>query len=210
MLCIAVLLLLHGNIVHSGEIRGRVVGEDGVGIAQAVVFVSALPTTAAPHTRPRSIIMDQVNNEFVPTLLPIAVGTKVSFPNHDQIHHHVYSFSRTKNFELPLYKSEKALPVHFDHPGVVKIGCNIHDWMYAIIFVAPTPYFALTNGAGTFLLKDLPPGAYPVTVWHEASQAKAEDLVQQLQAAEQTPEVVFTLPLAKRPPRPTTRRGTGY
>ena len=53
--------------------------------------------------------MDQVNKEFVPHVLPVAVGTEVSFPNHDQIHHHVYSFSRTKTFEIPLYKGEAGV-----------------------------------------------------------------------------------------------------
>ncbi len=209
-LFILALFVPRGEVVHSGEIAGRVVGENGAGVAQAVVFVSALPATVTSQVRSRSVVMDQVKQEFVPVLLPIAVGTKVYFPNHDQIHHHVYSFSRTKNFELPLYKSEKALPVRFDQPGVVKIGCNIHDWMFAIIFVSPTPYFALTDGAGKFLLKDLSPGTYPVTAWHDASQVKAEDIIRQIRVGEQTSEVVFTLPLAKRPPRPTARRGGGY
>jgi hypothetical protein len=65
-------------------------------------------------------------------VLPIAVGTEVRFPNHDQIHHHVYSFSRVKSFDLPLWKGEEAPPVLFDAPGVVKVGCNIHDWMMGV------------------------------------------------------------------------------
>ncbi len=98
----------------------------------------------------RSATLDQVDKTFVPGLLPIVVGTKVRFPNHDQIQHHVYSFSRTKTFELPLYKGEDAAPVLFDKVGVVKVGCNIHDWMSAIILVLPTPWFARTGADGTF------------------------------------------------------------
>ena len=94
--------------------------------------------------------MDQFNKTFVPEMLPIAVGTQVRFPNRDQIRHHVYSFSRPKRFELPLYKGEDAPPVLFDKPGVVKIGCNIHDWMSAIILVLPNDRFAVTKEDGTF------------------------------------------------------------
>jgi len=77
---------------------------------------------------------------------------QVRFPNRDQIRHHVYSFSRPKRFELPLYKGEDAPPVLFDKPGVVKIGCNIHDWMSAIILVLPNDRFAVTREDGTFSL----------------------------------------------------------
>src|SRR6185369_3994692 len=91
---------------HAAEARGRVVTSDGTGVAGAVVFLRAPvgPPAAAP---PRSAVMDQIDKQFVPHVLPIAVGTEVRFPNHDQIHHHVYSFSRVKSFDLPLSKGEE-------------------------------------------------------------------------------------------------------
>ena len=112
----------------------------------------------------------------MPGLLPIVVGTKVKFPNHDQIQHHVYSFSRTKTFELPLYKGEDAAPVLFDKVGVVKVGCNIHDWMSAIILVLPTPWFARTGADGAFTIENVPQGRHSVVAWHELSKLKPEDL----------------------------------
>ncbi len=113
-----------------------------------MVFVQTLPAGVPVPAGTKPAVMDQIHQEFVPVLLPIAVGTDVRFPNHDQIHHHVYSFSRTRSFELPLYKGEEAQPVRFDKEGVVKVGCNIHDWMSGIILVLPTPYFATTDEAG--------------------------------------------------------------
>jgi hypothetical protein len=154
--------------------------------------------------------MDQVHREFVPALLPIAVGAEVRFPNRDQIHHHVYSFSRIKSFELPLYKGEEAPLVLFDKPGVVKIGCNIHDWMSAIIFVAPTPYFALSDETGNFTLQKVPPGSYTLVAWHELTQVKVEETAQQVQVSEQTPPIVFTLSLAERRSGPLSRKGGNY
>ena len=94
--------------------------------------------------------MNQVGRTFVPHVLPVAVGTRVHFPNYDQIHHHVYSFSRTKTFELPLYRGEEAPPVLFDKPGVVKLGCNIHDWMAGIVLVLPYRHFAMTDAEGRY------------------------------------------------------------
>lgn len=195
---------------EGGEITGRVVDGDGAGIAQAVVFVQALPVGVAPSPDGRTAVVDQIHRAFVPSLLPIAVGTEVRFPNYDQIHHHVYSFSRTKSFELPLYKGEDAPPVLFDKPGVVKIGCNIHDWMSAIIFVAPTPYFALSDESGAFVLSNLPPGAYPLAAWHELSQVTVEETTQQVAVSEQSVAVTFSLALTEHRTRPVSRKGGPY
>src|SRR5882757_10173772 len=129
--------------------------------------------------------MDQVNKTFVFGLLLIVVGMRVHFPNHDQIKHHVYSFSRTKSFELPLYKGEDALPVLFDKVGVVKLGCNIHDWMSGIILVLPKPYFTVTDRDGRFVLRDLPAGTYTLSAWHALSKLKPEDSAQSVQVTAQ-------------------------
>ena len=188
------------------SISGRVTGADGKGIPDAVVFVQSpdSPTPLPAGVTPVGT-MDQVEKTFVPGLLPIVVGSRVRFPNHDQIHHHVYSFSRTKTFELPLYKGEDAAPVLFDKVGVVKVGCNIHDWMSGIILVLPTPYFAKTDADGHFMLADLPHGKYTVVAWHELSKAKPEETAQSVDVGSGGPETNFTLALNPARARPAIR-----
>jgi plastocyanin len=192
------------------EITGRVIGQNGEGISQAVVFVQALPVGTPLSPDKQSAAMDQINKEFVPGVLPVVIGTEVRFPNRDQIHHHVYSFSRTKNFELPLYKGEDAPPVLFDKTGVVKVGCNIHDWMSGVILVLPTPYYAMTDETGKFSLRDLPSGAYSLACWHELSQVKVEETVQQVQVDKTAAEATFSLALAAPRSRPSIFGGRGY
>ncbi|HEV7717292.1 MAG TPA: hypothetical protein VGO53_16960, partial [Steroidobacteraceae bacterium] len=205
----AIALIATGSMPASAAgavITGRVVGPDGQGIAEAVVFVEGpLPEAAASMATTRTGEMDQVDKTFVPGLLPVVVGTKVRFPNHDQIHHHVYSFSRTKSFELPLYKGEDAAPVLFDNVGVVKIGCNIHDWMSAIILVLPTPWFAQTGADGRFELAALPAGTYKLAAWHALSKVKLEDTEQSVQVGASAPELSFSLSLSPARPRPAMR-----
>ncbi len=167
---------------NAATISGRVAGPDGKGIPQAVVFVQApasKPSSAELHLAE----MNQINKTFVPAVLPIQAGTRVHFPNRDQIQHHVYSFSRTKSFELPLYRGEDANPVLFDKPGVVKLGCNIHDWMSAIILVLPTPHFAMTDDDGRYLLRGVPSGEYTLTAWHAQSLENTDDMAQPVRAA---------------------------
>jgi plastocyanin len=182
------------------SVSGRVTGSDGTAVSGAVVFVQ---TPAPPGARPGTLaVVDQVNKTFVPGVLPIVVGTTVRFPNHDQIRHHVYSFSPTKTFELPLYKGEDAPPVLFDKVGVVKIACNIHDWMSGIILVLPSPHFAVTDADGKFVLADLPNGTYTLAAWHALSKLKPEQTVQTVQVPGASNSVNFTLTLAPARARP--------
>jgi plastocyanin len=205
LLAAAALVVTRAVLADTPAISGRVTGADGKGIPEAIVFVQ---TPAADMsfggTKPMAT-MDQVEKTFVPGLLPIVVGTRVRFPNHDQIHHHVYSFSRTKTFELPLYKGEDAPPVLFDKVGVVKVGCNIHDWMSGIILVLPSPYFVQTDAEGRFSLEGLPKGKYSLVAWHELSKAKPEDTAQNVTVGGAPAETNFTLTLGPARARPAVR-----
>ena len=159
---------------RAAELTASVTDEGGKPVADAVVFVYDLKGKFAPPGEPA--VMDQVDRELMPHVLPVLVGSKVRFPNKDNIHHHLYSFSPAKTFELPLYKGEPADPVLFDKPGVVKLGCNIHDWMSGIILVLPNPYFALTGPDGTAVLKDLPKSTeLEVAVFHERQRGSVDD-----------------------------------
>jgi plastocyanin len=189
----------------AAELTGKVVDASGAPLTGAVVFVDELPPgLPAPAPTARTAVMDQVQKQFVPRVLPVVVGTAVTFPNHDQIHHHVYSFSRTKTFELPLHKGESATPVVFDQPGAVKIGCNIHDWMDAVIVVVPTPYFATTDDDGLFVLRDLKPGTYGVVAWHERQRAPSR---QSVALDDGTAPLTLTVDAAPPRPRPPARGG---
>jgi plastocyanin len=139
--------------------------DDGrkTGLADAVVSAQRLDA-AVPVPAGRGI-MDQRLSQFAPGVLPITVGSLVVFPNSDNIRHQVYSFSPAKVFDLPLYAGTPAAPLRFDTPGVVVIGCNIHDWMIGYIVVLDTPYFAKTDGTGAAALS-LPPGRYRLRIWH--------------------------------------------
>ncbi|HZE57427.1 MAG TPA: carboxypeptidase regulatory-like domain-containing protein [Chthoniobacterales bacterium] len=108
----------------------------------------------------------QKNIAFAPDLLPVLVGTAVEFPNMDDTYHNVFSYSKTKRFDLGRYrKDEKPTTVVFDKPGAVTIHCEIHERMRGTILVLETPYFQKTDPAGRYRLEHLPAGSYVLKAW---------------------------------------------
>lgn len=147
-------------------LKGIVLDTKGKGVSGAVVWAEPLHKSfeVAPPSDPA--VMEQRNLAFVPSVLPILVGTRVRFPNHDAVYHNIYSFSKANRFSLGLYPPGTAPSVVFDTPGVVKIFCNIHDFMRATILVLETPYFTVTDKQGTYTLSGLEPGSYQLRVWY--------------------------------------------
>jgi plastocyanin len=122
----------------------------------------------------------QQNIQFQPGVLIVPVGADVSFPNRDSVRHHVYSFSPAKRFELKLYGREESRSVRFDKPGVVALGCNIHDSMSGFVVVVDTPYAAKSDSAGRAVIEGVPAGAGTLTVWHPLLKSARNETVRSL------------------------------
>ncbi|HTD74468.1 MAG TPA: methylamine utilization protein [Steroidobacteraceae bacterium] len=181
------LILACAAAAHAAELRVTVKDHKGKGVADAVVLAVPVDARNALRVRPQPDAVDQVDKEFVPYVKPIFVGSTVHFPNSDNIRHQVYSFSPVKKFELPLYGGTDAPPVIFDKPGVVILGCNIHDWMIGYIYVSETPFFAKTGPQGTAAIADLPPGEYAVRIWHPSLDRAEETTSRHITVAAEAP-----------------------
>lgn len=173
------LLACLGAAVHAGSVQVAVLDAAGQPLADAVVFLES--AEARKQVRPLADLeMAQKKKQFVPGVLVVPVGSAVRFPNHDAVRHHVYSFSPAKKFELKLYAGTPSNPVVFDHPGVVTLGCNIHDQMVGWIVVVETPYYARTPATGEVQMDNVPPGRYTLRTWHARMPVDAPALEQAL------------------------------
>jgi plastocyanin len=164
-------VLLFAGIAAAASIDVRVTDAQGRPVAEAVVYLESA-TKSSQRPRPKNpVAVAQLDREFVPYVTPLLAGTAVSFPNLDPMQHHVYSFSPAKTFEIKLYRGDSPSRVVFDTPGVVALGCNVHDWMLGYLFVLDTPHFEKTNADGRVRINDLPLGDYTLKAWHPDQRA---------------------------------------
>lgn len=147
--------------------RYEVVSKGGVIATNPPLAVVYLEGSFATLPEPPTVQLPQKDLAFVPSLLPVQIGTRVEFPNLDDTYHNIFSYSAPKRFDLGRYRpDERPIPSQvFDVAGLVTLRCEIHEHMRGIILVLATPYFVVTDDAGNFRLHGLPAGRYTLKAW---------------------------------------------
>jgi len=175
----AITTLLDGATVHG---RVEIVSSKDPGVRKhsdfsgVVVWLDPV-SGAAPPPQPRQAEMVQRGKRFVPHVLAITVGSTVDFPNYDPIFHNAFSNYDGQVFDVGLYPPGTARSVPFRKEGIVRIFCDIHPTMSAIIVVLRSPYYGVSASNGEFSIANVPPGAYRLRVFHErATQQTLNEL----------------------------------
>ncbi len=150
--------------------RGDRPAED---VGQAVVWLATPTPVASPRTTAQ---IGTEKKEFSPHVLVIPAGSTVSFPNHDPFNHNVFSLSEEAPFDLGLYSRGEARSVIFARPGIVRVYCNVHAQMSALVVVRDNPYFTQPASDGSFTLAGMPPGKYVLHVWHERAREATREI----------------------------------
>ena len=158
---LCVLFLLGFNA--QAEVRLTITDQQGQPLEDAVV---ELLDPANKTFSAKKAEVKQQDLTFIPFVSAYQVGSQVDFPNMDKTRHHVYSFSPAKVFELKLYANKPEAPVLFDQAGIVALGCNIHDYMQAYIYVGQSPFLQVTDAKGLVTFNDVPDGSYQLKLWH--------------------------------------------
>jgi plastocyanin len=142
------------NVRHKSDYSGVVAWMERVGAPQ-------------PAAGPRTVRIVQKSKRFIPHVTAIPVGTTVDFPNLDLIFHNAFSNFAGQPFDIGLYPPGTSQKVRFVREGVVRVFCNIHPTMSAVIVVAPTPYIAVSTKGGEISIPGVEPGEYLLRVFHE-------------------------------------------
>jgi plastocyanin len=170
---VAALPLCAGTVTGKVQLRDSQDANVRKKLDYSGVIVWLEPVTGkAPVPAPTHARMEQKNKTFTPHILAIPMGATVDFPNFDPIFHNAFSNYDGKPFDLGLYPPGTTRSVTFARPGIVRVFCNIHAQMSAVIAVLDTPYFTVTKRDGSFELPSVPPGEYRLNIFHErATQA---------------------------------------
>jgi plastocyanin len=140
----------------------------------------------SPEAKARTVSMVQKQKRFVPHVVAIPAGSAVDFPNADPIFHNAFSNFAGQTFDVGLYAPGTTQKVRFARPGVVRVFCNIHPTMSAVIVVEPTPYIAVSGKTGDFSIEDVEPGEYRLHVFHERSSEQTLAALQRKVTVERT------------------------
>lgn len=167
-------------------------------LKNVVVFLQtdATGAAAAPSDTNSVFAMSQLRERFDPHVLPVLQGTRVEFPNYDDVYHNVFSLSRARTFDLGRYPTGATKSVTFDRPGVVQVFCHIHADMSGIVMVLPNAFFTAPDTAGRYVIEDVPAGEYTIVGWHERTRPVSYRV---RVAAGRTATVDFKLPLGAAP-----------
>lgn len=159
--------LLAGSALpaRAGEVAVRVVDAQSRPVSDAVITLTPDTLPGPAGVPPVTRYVDQKNETFVPYVQVLAPGDRVVFRNSDHTRHHVYSFSPVKAFEFMLRPGESSPELRLAQPGIVAVGCNIHDHMIAYLVVS-SGRAQVTGGQGRTVFDHLPAGGYTVHVWH--------------------------------------------
>jgi hypothetical protein len=164
--------------VFAGTIKGTVElleksSRKTADLTDVVVWVEGIRV----KPKPGRASMGMRGKTFNPHVVAVGVGSTVDFPNDDPIFHNVFSVSGENRFDLDLYKRPKSGQWTFQNPGIVRVYCNIHPQMSAVVVVRDNPYFTKAGPDGSFEIPDVPPGRYQLRAWHErAAQEASTDI----------------------------------
>lgn len=170
---LAGLLLMPSINILSADLTLVMTTQKGSLLRDAVVELTPINVSSSETKALNKLVsITQKDKTFIPFVSVVPVGTPIDFPNMDKTRHHVYSFSDAKTFQLKLYIGKPETPIIFDKPGIVALGCNIHDFMESYVYVAQHQYARNSNLEGVISFKNVPKGEYLMAFWHPWQDSK--------------------------------------
>jgi hypothetical protein len=167
--------------LHKGEpmLTEEVLVDAANHLQWAFVYVkSGLDSVKKPDPPKTPVVMDQKGCHYEPHVMGVMVGQDFLVRCSDEllhIPHAVPSFNREWGFSQE-GKGKERTKVFTGPEIMVPIKCDVHVWMKAWVGVLDHPWYGVTDAAGHFEIKDLPPGKYTLEVWHEAYKAATKEI----------------------------------
>lgn len=161
----------------AGRYPGAAPAAHSVQEVPAVVYIlGRIGGDVGRTARSATEVLAQRDTAFAPAGLVVEVGTTVRFPNEDPFFHNVFSYSAPARFDLGRYPKGEAKEVTFDKPGVVKVYCEVHEFMRSVILVTENPFHAVVGPDGSYRIDGIPVGTYTVVIWHADQDPQEQEI----------------------------------
>ncbi len=195
-------------VLPAGNVTGRVKTASGDG---AVVWLQpAQQMSRAATGVSLTANIQQRNKTFTPHLLAVQIGTTVQFPNQDPFFHNAFSNYSGQVFDTGLYAPGTSKSIVFRRQGVVRVFCNIHPTMSAVIVAVESPYFAVSAKDGSFAVPGVPPGEYTLHVFTERASKEFLDALATKVVVEEGSTAVGTIEADDKGFRPVPNHKNKY
>jgi plastocyanin len=160
----------------AGDITGKVTAKGAKNSGDAVIYIEKIPGQSFDAPKQHQV-MDQRNLMYVPHVLPVLVGTSVDFLNQDDVLHNVFSPDKCcDKFNLGSWAKGTIKSYTFSKSCIATMLCNVHPEMEAYVLALETPYFAVSNKDGSYVIKNVPGGTYTLKIWHEKLKGEAQTI----------------------------------
>ena len=158
------------------ELSQNVVTGPGNAFRYVVVYISA--GEKSPEVPVETVRFDQKGCMYAPHILPVQAGQILQIYSDDPLSHNIHPRPKL-NPEWNKAQPAGSMPINtkWDTPEFIEVKCDIHAWMHAYIAVLKTSHYAVTDGTGSFSLKDIAPGNYTVTSWQEQYGTQTQPVI---------------------------------
>jgi hypothetical protein len=188
---------LHPTVMTT---RHYVVGKDN-GLANVFVYISKGLEGKKFSPSTQVVELNQVGCNYNPYVFGVMVGQPVRIKNSDPLMHNIHALPKVDgntefNFAEPSQGdvNESKWTECIKQPEVmVKLKCDVHQWMFAYAGVQDHPFFAVTDADGNFKIANLPAGKYTLTAFHVKAHAGKSGESQEITVADSPVTANFTI-----------------
>ncbi len=181
----------------AGELTGKVLasGQDAKGAAQCVVWIEGIEGGTVPEV---DTVITHEGGAMKPSVSLGFVGRDFVLRNDNADFHNTHLYmhlayqelvsdrplhygATVYNIPLPVQGKEIKRPIKPYHryrteTGFIEAICNPHPSEKAYVLVFDHPYCALTEEDGSYSIKGIPAGRYPVKVFRDGVVTRLDDV----------------------------------